>query len=179
MKNLAPRFAITVFISSSSEDEAKVLRKHVKARAAAHTDALRQAGSMLTIEPTFWEQVPPQQVTDGTVNGKFVRMAQESHCTLAILVKELRKGTREEIEAILPLTSEEVFLSILLYPPDGDMANADSELQTFIDGISEKALYRLCGDYQTFDALAEIDNLFVYLVARARQQPQGAYSETR
>lgn len=149
MKNLSPRQALTVFVSSSSEQQANLLREHVKARAQAHSEALRRAGSSLILETHMWEQVPAQQVPNGTVNNLFVKMALASHCTLALLVKELRPGTREEIEAVLSVAPNDVLLSVMYFPPNGNKSESNSDLIAFVEGLEERDCTSFAATRQT------------------------------
>lgn len=67
----------------------------------------------------------------------------------------------------------------MYFPPNGNKKESNSDLIAFVEGLEERVLYKFCGDATDSDALAEIDNLFVYLVELARRGPEEIHYEDR
>jgi hypothetical protein len=72
-----------------------------------------------------------------------VDRALKSNAVLALLVRFLRPGTKEEIEAAY---RSRIPLKVLYCPPGGDPATADKKLRRFLQWLQGGVLYRQCGD---------------------------------
>src|SRR5690348_7068086 len=115
------RSSLTVFLSSS--DEVKALRNRVDR--IIHEVINPQLASLpgdaapeLTL--VRWEQSEAKKPSGGSVNAEFVRSAVASHVTFVLLQTQIRKGTREELEAVIDLP--DVQLSVLRFAPDNPVS---------------------------------------------------------
>jgi hypothetical protein len=144
LKPLVRYGMVVVFVSSSSETQAQYLRTRLKELASEINDQLHAKEKLLQLRVEMWEMVPPGRSRHSRLNERFIKMALRSHCTVALLVRELRPGTRDEIRAVLGV--DDVDLAVLFFPPHGRRDRVTMRLRFFLWRNRNRFLYRNCGD---------------------------------
>lgn len=98
----------------SSGDDALELRNLVDGLVSdAVNSELYQAGSSVRIFVDRWERTAPGRAYGESINDWFVRRARGSSLTLCLLLKQLRGGTKQELETVLE--TDDVELSVVWF----------------------------------------------------------------
>jgi hypothetical protein len=102
---------VTVFVSSG--DDALANRDYIDRLVNdAVNAALRSLDVPVRFEVDRWERSAPHKILPGgTPNEEFVARAKKAQLVVGVLIDDLGKGTREELEAVLP--ESEVELAIV------------------------------------------------------------------
>jgi len=146
---------IAVFVSSSSEAGATHLRAEIERHSQRININLREADQPFHLDLFHWWQVPPQKARKGQVNQIFVERALASQAVIALLVKYLRPGTKEEIKYAY---TSNVPMSVFYCPPHGN-PNAHRKLRRFLRWLRTTNLYNQAGDphgQRASDALRDV-----------------------
>jgi hypothetical protein len=96
---------------------------------------------------------------------------------VALLVKELRKGTKEEILAVLD--HRDVGLSVLIFPPNGDMDAVEPDLSQFLSDYGDRLLYKDCGAAESDTAWLVLTETILQTVFRYTFNSEASYVESR
>lgn len=165
----------TVFVSSADDEWTQKLRSRVKQLIDDVIDprlrAYPECGVRLALD--MWEREAAQLAAPGSkVNDIFVERAKRSQMTLVLLLDEIRKGTREELDAVLDQVGVQV--SLLIFDrPDGPLdADKFDELEDYIEELRARddVFYdRRCGEPDTDEAWLELTKTLLNLSFRAMQ----------
>lgn len=177
MKPPSSVFEVKIFISSSSQEEVLPLRERIKNLVAVVNQQLLNCRLTLRVITVYWEGVAAQRALTGHPNDEFIQMAVECNHTIALLVRSLRPGTEEEILAVLNTTDVE--LSVMIFPPGGDMTSIDDDLNQFIVDHGDDIIYQNCGSVDSDTAWLSLTGTVLFAVFRHFTNSGGAYFEER
>jgi hypothetical protein len=138
----------TIFVSSS--DEAKVLRQRAGTIVDLFNRQLAQARSPIRLETDLWEDTSAHKVPAGKVNDEFVRRALESDLTIVLLMKELRPGTKAELNAVMDDDSTE--LAVLWFKPKSGKTGKNLLAQIKRFKNDKRVFINEFGDWESDDA---------------------------
>lgn len=128
-----------IFLSSGSDLRAKrdFFERLVRTAELAFEQSRFGASMGIRLRVDRWEDVVPQ-LTGGDTNARFVKMAQDSHITVVLLSRDLRPGTKREIEAVLAAEGDVLLAVIWMEPRSGEVA---AGLTRFLRRHQEHFLY--------------------------------------
>jgi hypothetical protein len=163
-----------IFLSSG--DDAATLRDLADAlvRDAVNPE-LRASGSSLRVEIDRWERTAAERTFGDRVNEQFVKRALQSHRTLALLIDEVRPGTREEIEAVL--ASPDVDLSVLWFVERTSWPSSDAG--AMLDEIKEHLFIDRAGPPDGHGAVVALVRLLMHVALSDTTPAQEAFVEHR
>jgi hypothetical protein len=168
---------ISIFVSSSSESDAEFLRGEVDRHAARLNVQLRETDQPFCLDIFHWNQLPSQNVPKGQINRMLIARALACHEVVALLVRYLRRGTKEEIQAAY---EHQVPLSVLLCPPRGRRNATHWRLRLFLRWLEKRNLYKSCGDPRSTAASEAIyDTLIHVTLKRGRLAQPNFVNESR
>lgn len=166
---------LRVFISSG--DDAADLRERVTGLIEkAVNSQLRDLDIDLRLQVDRWEDTAADTNAAGEgTNARFVRRALDCDLTLALLLKKLGPGTREEIEATLSAGKE---LKVLWFVPKGSRPR--SQVARFLEPLGERIYYDKTGrpdDDESWHGIVRV--LLQIVLGEIRQRGQGLHHEQR
>lgn len=127
-----------VFISSGAD--ANVMRDRVDRVFETASRVLANRVWPLRIDVVRWEDFAAQR-TRGPMNDLFVDKAKECHLVIALLLNDIRRGTFEELDAVLRLTDRQVAL-LWLHEPGEPVT---PKLERFTKKWGGRLVYDECG----------------------------------
>lgn len=166
---------LRIFISSG--DDAVDLRERVAGLIEkAVNSQLRQLDIDLQLQVDRWEDTAPDTNEAGErTNERFVKRALDCDLTLALLLKNLGPGTREEIEATLNAGKE---LKVLWFVPK--RSKPRSQVAKFLEPLSERIYYDKTGkpeDEESWHGIVRV--LLQIVLGELRQGREGLHHEQR
>jgi hypothetical protein len=168
----------TLFLSSSDQADARMLRKRVKGLVDdVISPELRQNNASARLAVEMWERASAERPRPGeTTNERFVRMAREASLTMVLILDELRDGTREELEAALD--EPDAQLAVLSFSPgrDVDQAKLD-ELDALFDSLKDKVHYQRHKGPDSADAWTGIFRVLTAFMVSAVQLSERRQAE--
>lgn len=167
----------TYRIFLSSGDDAVELRDRVDGLVIeAVNSQLIQAGVNLRLEVDRWERTAASSNDSGeSTNDQFVKRALDSNLTLALLLRKVGQGTKEEIEATL---EAEQTVSALWFVPL--KSKPRSEVARFLEPKRKHLYYDKTGRPDEDASWHGIVRVLFRLVLLGLQQDQkGLYVEQR
>jgi len=134
MKLGSPIQQRTYRIFLSSGDDARALRDRVDRIVTDSINSqLLEAGEEVRLEVDRWERTAAQRIEPGRhTNDLFVQRALDSNVTITLLVEQLGKGTRTELEAVLDADKQ---ISALWFVPRD--SSPDGEVADFLSAHQE------------------------------------------
>lgn len=167
----------TYRIFLSSGDDAADLRDRIDALIVeAVNSQLLQANINLRLEVDRWERTAAATNNPGeSTNDQFVKRALESQLTLALLLRKVGEGTREEIEATL---EAEQPVSALWFVPR--KSKPKSEVAKFLEPQRDLLYFDKTGRPTEDASWHGIVRILLQLVLHGlKQVPEGLYVEQR
>lgn len=139
-----------IFFISSGSDVARQrdLFEGMVREASTQFRLREDAERPFVLEVDRWEQDAPRKTTD--MNEEFVRRAKRSHATVVLLATEVRRGTREEIEAVLD--EDAVQLSVIWMETPTSQRKGRS-LKKFLRDHSDSMAYHRTGAPESDEAV--------------------------
>ncbi|WP_309067093.1 hypothetical protein [Microbacterium sp.] len=139
----------TFFISSGADVRQQRDLFEQLVRATSEQFRLRpDPGREFLLDVDRWEQDAPRRTT--AMNAEFVRRALESHATVVLLADEIRKGTKEEIEAILADSRSQLSVIWMQNP---DSTRKQRALKAYLREKEDQIAYHLTGPAGSPDAM--------------------------
>ena len=141
------------------------------------SQTLISSGAEMRVAPRFWEGESARRGSTGHINDEFIEIARRCQHVIALLVTHLRNGTKEEIEAVLE--DPDIQISLLVFPPNGDLNNSDDEVRELLAKYKEINGYTVCGDPAEDQAWIELTKVVLFAVFRYLTQEDEPMYETR
>jgi hypothetical protein len=166
-----------LFLSSSNDPPLQRLRARVKALVEEVVNPqliseYPEAGVSIALE--IWERVAAQQAHGDSVNEIFVEKARNSQLTLVLLHDQLKKGTREELDAAIAAGVE---VSLLCFEPPKSLSHRrQAQLRRDIRRYESHLFYGELGPPLSNDAwigLTRVLLAFTFASIRDSQLPGG------
>lgn len=170
-----PQQTFRIFLSSG--DDAADLRDRVDGLVTEVINSqLMQAGIDLRVEVDRWERTAAQRTNAGeSTNDQFVKRALNSHLTLALLLRRLGDGTRDELEATLDADKE---VSALWFV--SRRSKPRSEVSQFLTPKRERLTWDKTGKPESDESWHGIVRvLFCLVLEGLKQGPEGLHVEER
>lgn len=168
---------IQIFISSSSAPDVEPSRNRIQQLIDVVNAAFTSVGSTWRVQARHWEAEMAQKAVTENLNDLFIRIALDCHHTVALLAKDLRQGTKGEILAVLD--HSDIGLSVLIFPPGGDINAIDADLSKFLSDYGNRLLYKVCGAADSDDAWLILTETVLQAVFRYTFKPEESYVESR
>jgi hypothetical protein len=172
-----PTSQATYRIFLSSGDDALALRDRIDRLVLEVINSqLIEAGIDVRVEVYRWERTAAEANEPGeSTNQRFVRQALASDLTLALLIRKLGAGTREEIEATLDADQE---VSALWFVSPTSKPN--SEVAKFLGQKRERLIWSKTGKPDSDESWHGIVRVLFRLVLEGlKHEPEGVYVERR
>jgi hypothetical protein len=165
---------LRIFISSG--DDAADLRERVAGLIEkAVNSQLRQLDIDLQLQVDRWEDTAPETNQAGErTNERFVQRALDCDLTLALLLKKLGPGTREEIEATLNAGKE---LKVLWFVPK--RSKPRSQVAKFLEPLGERIYYDKAGKPEDDESWHGIVRVLLQIVLGDLGRGEGLHHEQR
>jgi hypothetical protein len=172
----APRFSeLTIFLSSG--DDALQVRDRIESLVErVFNPQLRShnAGFRFAIER--WEREEAQRNAPGeNTNERFVQMAREASVTVALLCERLGTGTREELEAVMNETNNDI-APLWFVPRD---AAPESEVGLFLEQHRETLLHEKVGAPDSDESWEGVVRFLLSRTLDAMSVDPGTFREQR
>jgi hypothetical protein len=173
----APTSQATYRIFLSSGEDAAGLRDRIDELVIkAINSQLLEADIDLRIEVDRWERTAAKANEPGeSTNAQFVRRALKSDLTLALLIRKIGDGTREEIEAALEADKE---VSALWFVAQS--SKPSSEVAKFLAPNRERLTWDKTGNPKSEESWHGIVRVLFRLVLEGlKHEPKGLHVERR
>jgi hypothetical protein len=173
----APTSQATYRIFLSSGEDATDLRDRIDDLVVkAINSQLLEADIDLRIEVDRWERTAAKSNEPGeSTNAQFVRRALKSDLTLALLIRKVGDGTREEIEAALEADKE---VSALWFVARSSKPSSD--VAKFLTPNRERLTWDKTGNPKSEESWHGIVRVLFRLVLEGlKHEPKGLHVERR
>jgi hypothetical protein len=163
-----------IFLSSG--DDARDLRDRVQRLVYdAINPSLLQSGANVRLEIDRWEVTAAARTRGTHTNEQFVQRAREAQVTMALLLQTLGDGTREELQAVLDETEEELSALWFIHKHE----KPDSEVAQFLDSNRQRLYFDKTGPPDDEESWIGVTRVLMQTVLEALKPPEAVFSEQR
>lgn len=163
-----------VFLSSG--DDARELRDRVDRLVRdAINPSLLEAQTNVRLEVDRWERTAAERTRGTHTNERFVERARQAQVTMALLLETLGDGTREELEAVLNETDQE--LCALWFIPRREQP--DTQVARFLAENRDRVYYDKTGQPDDVESWVGIMRVLTLVVLEALRPPEAVFNEQR
>ena len=155
-------YSYRVFLSSG--DDAIRLRDRAESLFAIASHSLVQNDAPFRVEVDRWEHTAAQRGESDHLNDLFVERAKRAHLTLVLLLRDIRPGTLEEVEAVLDETTDRDVAVVWFHDPG---VTPTAELDAFLAKRRDEILYAEVGPPDSEDAWYGLVRVVIRLLVRA------------
>ena len=142
LKSARPAEEYEIFISSGSDLEDQ--RDRLTQLANVFNDQARDARVAYRLIPRRWEQAVSRR-THGDGNLEFRYDAETAHLVVVLLHRDLRPGTREELERAMKCSDTQVAVIWMDPPPPTSRKREVLELRTVMNDLREDVRWESTG----------------------------------